>query len=160
MTIAGQVLIVTKNPSFYGKLIQWFTKSEAYHTAGIISDIECMSAETPRVVVRRIDEFPDSIITDIPMTDEQVELAVASYASNEDKPYAYFDIVLLVISKWLGKYTPDWITNRVQDQHRVFCSEMCDAGLLAADIELFPGKRDLTVTPADFLNVVKSKERV
>jgi len=155
--LAGQVGIVTKNPGWYGRAIQFFTASTAFHTVTAISETECVSAETPKVRIRQIDFFDGIIWTDEPMTDEQRTHAVHYIGNQVGKPYAYIDIFFLLVARITKRRTPTRIINRLESRTQWFCSELADAGMVAAGIHLFPDRPACTVTPADFLNVVKSR---
>lgn len=154
--LAGQVGVITTNPTLYGRAVQFFTGSKAFHTITAISETECVSAEMPGVRIRPISDFTDIIWTTEPFTRAQQYTAVQFVKRQVGKPYAYFDIILLAVDALLHKLnvpTPDWIRDRVADDHQYFCSELCDAGMEAAGVTLFPGRSACMVTPDDFLKV-------
>lgn len=150
--ITGQVGVCTKHPGWYGRAVQFFTASPAYHTITAISETQCVSAEAPRVLKRPIAFFGDGIQwTDEPMTAAQRHDAVMFVQRQVGKPYAYLDIVLILIATITRWHTPAWITDRLMDDRQWYCSELADAGMEAAGHNLFPGHPACAVTPADFL---------
>ena len=151
--LAGQVGIITKHPGWYGRAVQFVTGSPAYHTVTAISDTECVSAETPVVRLRRIDYFDGIRWTDEDFTAGERDAAVHFVAHQVGKPYAYWDIFFLLIATITRTHTPKWITDRLMDNRQWFCSELCDAGMIAAGHNLFPGRPPCAVTPADFNNL-------
>lgn len=154
--LTGQVGVITKHPGWYGRLVQLFTGSPAFHCVTAISETECVSAETPRVLVRPISYFGDGIQwTNEPMTAAERQEAVRFVRRQVEKPYAYIDIVFIIISTITRWHTPAWITDRLMDDRQWFCSELADAGMEAAGHNLFPGRPACAVTPADFLTVVR-----
>lgn len=157
---AGQVGIVTKRPGWYGRIVQWFTGSPAFHTVFATSELVCVSAETPRIQLRPLSWFEGIVWTDVTYASEaNRDRAVAFALLQVGKPYAYWDIVLLVVARILKGRTPWPILARVQDRAQWFCSELCDAALEAGGVELFPEDRPpQAVTPADFLLVVQSAQ--
>lgn len=156
--LTGQVGVVTKNPGWYGRVVQWFTGSPAYHTVSAISETECVSAETPVVVVRPIDYFTGVQWTDVTYpTDAHMHDAVRFLNAQIGHKYAYLDILLLAVARLLKQRTPWIIRNRLTDQSQWFCSELADAGLEAGGVNLFPGRPACAVTPADFLNVIHAE---
>lgn len=157
--ITGQVGVITANPGWYGRLVQWFTHSPAYHTVSAISETLCVSAETPRVIVRPINHFRDVRWTDVPLTAVQRHDIVNYWYAQVGKRYAYFDIVLLFVAILLKSRTPWWVRVRLVDTDRWFCSELADAGMEAGGVNLFPGRPACAVIPKDWLRVV-SLERV
>ena len=155
--ITGQVGIITKNPTWYGRAVQFFTHSPAYHTVYAISETECVSAETPRVRRRQIDEFDGIVWLNEPMSADQVHAAVEFVIDQLGKPYAYLDILFLLIASITKTRTPPWIIDRLISTNQWFCSELCDAALNAALINLFPGRPACAVTPADFYNYMQER---
>jgi hypothetical protein len=161
MSLTGQVGVVTTNPGWYGKLVQWFTRSDAYHTVGMISETMCISAETPRAVIRPVTDFGNDVIfTNVPMSQHMRDKVVAFWEVREGRPYAYLDIVLLVIAQWLGKHTPLWIVDRVMDDRQYFCSELCVAGWDAGGVEEFSRLRAYLVTPKNFLELATKDKAI
>lgn len=160
MSRMGQVGILTKNPGWYGRLVQWFTGSPAYHAVFVTSDRLCVSAETPRIMMRPLSHFDGNGIvwTDVTYASDAARESAVRFAFGQvGKPYAYWDIVLLVVARILKTKTPKRILRRVQDRRQWFCSELCDAALEAGGVELFPMDRPpQAVTPADFLAAVQS----
>lgn len=148
--ITGQVGVITKHPGWYGRVVQLFTGSPAYHTITAISETECVSADVPYVIRCPINTFDHVQWTDERMTDDQRQEAVRFVLNQVGKPYAYGDIILLAIAMILKTHTPRWIRNRTTDDRQWFCSELCDAGMLAAGINLFGHQPVCAVTPADF----------
>ena len=148
--ITGQVGIVTRNPGWYGRLVQLFTGSPAYHTVTAISETECVSADVPSVVKVPINTFTDVQWTNVTMTETQRHAAVKFVSDQVGKPYAYGDIILLAVAMILKTHTPRWIADRTTDDRQWFCSELADAGMLVAGINLFGHLPPCTVTPADF----------
>lgn len=153
--LTGQVGIVTKHPTWYGRAVQFFTHSPAYHTVYAISETECVSAETPVVRTRSIDYFEDVAWTDVHIDPSKLREAVRFVTAQIGKPYAYLDIFFLWIASITGHRTPNWIVHRLISTDQWFCSELCDAGMSAAQINLFPGRPACAVTPADFYNLVR-----
>lgn len=100
MTLTGQVGVLTKHPGWYGRAVQLFTGSLAYHTVTAISETECVSAETPRVRQRPISYFADNGLewTNVPMTDTERDVAVAFVRRQVGKSYAYLDIIFIIIT--------------------------------------------------------------
>lgn len=160
MTLAGQVGVVTKNPGWYGRAVQIFTGSPAYHTVTAISDAEVVSAETPVVLVRPIDYFDGILWTDEPFTPDERAAAVKYVTDQVGRPYAYWDIFFLLIAMVTRTHTPKWITTRLMDQRRWFCSELCDAGMIAGGRNLFQDQPMCAVTPADFYKVQQHETAV
>lgn len=159
MTLAGQVGVVTKNPGWYGKLVQWFTGSEAFHTVTAISETECVSAETPVVLVRPIDFFEDVQWTNVTFPSEALRQDSIRFVKAQiGHDYAYVDILLLVVARVLKRKTPWFIKNRLTDQRQWFCSELADAGLEAGKVNLFPSRPPSAVTPAEFLEVIEREQ--
>lgn len=157
--LTGQVGVVTKNPTWYGRAIQFFTHSPAFHTVTAISETECVSAETPKVIVRRIDYFEDVLWTDEPLTiAQQHDIVTFMHRFVIGKSYAYLDIVFLWISLLTREATPKWIVRRLTSMNQWFCSEASDAGMIAAGINLFPGRPACAVTPADFYQYITTRE--
>lgn len=152
--ITGQVGVLTKHPGWYGRLVQLFTGSSAYHTITAISETECVSAETPRVRIRPIDYFTGNGIhwTNVALSAVERDEAARFVRHQVGKPYAYLDIVFIIITTITRWHTPNWITDRLMDDRQWFCSELADAGMEAAGHNLFPGRPACGVTPADFLN--------
>ena len=146
----GQVGIVTGNPGWYGRAVQFFTRSPAFHTVIGISDTVCVSAITPRVTLDPIGKYDGILWTSIPLTGQDAEQVVDFACEQVGKPYAYLDILFILVTIVTGTHTPRWVTRRLQKPDRWFCSELCDAALLHAGINLFPGRPDCAVTPADF----------
>lgn len=159
--ITGQVGVITKNPGWYGRLVQLFTGSTAYHCVTAISETECVSAETPRVLIRPISYFAGNGIewTNVPMTAAERADAVRFVRRQVGKRYAYLDIVFIIISTITRWHTPTWITDRLMDDRQWFCSELADAGMEAAGRNLFPGRPACAVTPADFLTAVNDEAK-
>lgn len=160
--ITGQVGVLTTNPGWYGRLVQLFTASPAYHTITAITETECVSAETPRVRVRPIDYFAGNGIqwTNVPMTPAQRHDTVQFVRRQVRKPYAYLDIVFILITTITRWHTPQWITDRLMSDRQWYCSELSDAGMEAAGKNLFPGRPACAVTPADFLTVIRGEETI
>jgi hypothetical protein len=155
--LAGQVGIITTKPGWYGRAIQLVTASPAYHVITAINETHCVSAETPTVRIRRIDYFTDVTWTNIELDDEQRRHAIHFVCQQVGKPYAYTDIVFLLIASITKRATPAWIIERLSSRDQWFCSELADAGMIAAvsgihnaGINMFPGRPECTVTPADF----------
>lgn len=157
--ITAQVGVVTANPGWYGRMVQFFTHSPAYHTVSAISETLCVSAETPRVVIRPISHFTDVQWTDVALDDAQRRRIVRYLCHQVGKRYAYFDIFLLFVAIVLKSRTPWWVRLRLVDTNRWFCSELCDAGMEAGGVKLFPGRPSCAVIPKDWLRVV-TLERV
>lgn len=159
--LTGQVGVLTKNPTFYGRAIQFFTHSTAYHTVTAISETECVSAETPKVIVRPISDFDNNgiIWTDTPLTIAQ-QHDVVNFMRRFviGKGYAYLDIFFLWISLTTKEATPKWIIRRLTSMNQWFCSEASDAGMIAAGINLFPGRPACAVTPADVYEYIQTRE--
>lgn len=145
--------MVTKNPGWYGRAVQFFTGSSAFHCVTAISETEVVSAETPTVRIRPTGFFDGIEWTDEPMTPEGQAAAVAFVSAQVGKKYAYLDIVFLLIARLTKHRTPKWVIGRLQSQNRWFCSELADAGMRVAGRDLFPGRPECTVIPADFLTV-------
>lgn len=155
--ITGQVGIITKNPTWYGRAVQFFTHSPAYHTVYAISETEVVSAETPQVRIRPADYFEDILWTDEQIEPSNLRDAVRFARAQVGKPYAYLDILFLLIASITKTRTPPWIIDRLISTNQWFCSELCDAALNAALINLFPGRPACAVTPADFYNYMQER---
>lgn len=160
MTLAGQVGVVTKNPGWYGRLVQFFTGSPAFHCVTAISETECVSAETPIVLIRPISDFDGIQWTNVPFTSLEREATVRYVKDQVGKPYAYWDIFFLLIAMITRTHTPKWITTRLMDQRHWFCSELCDAGLIEGGQNLFGALPMCAVTPADFLKAQEQEMAV
>lgn len=158
--LVGQAGVVTKNPGWYGRIIQWFTASPAYHVVFYVIDKDgaewLVSAETPTVILRRVDYFDGVLWTAVDYeNDIRREQAVTFALAQVGKPYSYVDILFLAIAGILRQKTPLIIRRRVQDRSQWFCSELADAALQAGGVDLFPGRPDQAVLPADFLKVIR-----
>lgn len=147
--ITGQVGVVTKHPGWYGRIIRLVTASPAFHVVTAISETEVISAEHV-VLTRPIDYFTDILWTQEPMIDRQRQQTITFLRQQLGKPYAYIDIVFILIAIITRRHTPAWITDHLMNTHQWFCSELADAGLIVAGINLFPGRPPCAVTPADF----------
>lgn len=154
---AGQVGVLVKRPGWYGRLVQWFTGSPAFHVVMAISPGECVSAETPVIRFRPLSHFQDVLWIEIQYADDAHRRQAVYFVMRQvGKPYAYWDIVLLVVARILKHRTPKRILVRVQDRRQWFCSELVDAALEVGGVTLFPDLPPQTVTPADFLPFVQS----
>lgn len=163
MTLAGQAGVVTKNPGWYGKLVQWFTLSPAYHCVFVVVNDdgleELVSPESPRVRIRPIGYFEGVEYTDVEYADEAHRDAAVRFARAQlTKPYSWTDIGLLVIARILRRQTPTVIKRSIREQSQWFCSELADAALQAGGVDLFPGRPDQAVVPADFLKVIRAEQ--
>lgn len=151
--LTGQVGVVTRNPGWYGRAIQYFTRSPAFHTITAISETHCVSAETPKVIIRPISDFDGILWTDEPLTPaQQHDITNFMHRFVIGKRYAYLDILFLFLATITREQTPPWIIIRLTSMNQWFCSEASDAGLEAAGINLFPHRPPCAVTPADFYN--------
>lgn len=159
MRRAGQVGVLTKNPGLYGRLVQWFTGSPAFHTIFAVDGHVCVSAETPTIRLRPLSHFRDVVWLNVEYPSAaKREDAIDFALGTVGKPYAYWDIVLLVISKILKKKTPQRILDRIQDRRQYFCSELTDDALQVGGVNLFPDLPSQVVTPDDFLKVALSAQ--
>lgn len=166
MSLIGQVGVVTKNPGWYGRMVQWFTHSDAFHTVTFVGDVNndgidmVVSAETPKVILRPASDFPDAEYTAVVFdTIAKRNDAVRFVLRQVGKPYAYFDILLLWIAMWLRERTPWFIKNRLTDEGQWYCAELSDAGMEAGGVNLFPRMPPCAVIPKDWLTVIRTPMR-
>jgi uncharacterized protein YycO len=156
--LAGQIGVVTAPPGRVGRLVQWWTRSPASHTIYAVSEELCMSAQIPRVMLRKISEFNGVVWTNEEITLEGLARAAEFVSSQVGKPYAYWDIFLIGVSDVLKAATPGVIKRRVAKFRSWYCSELCLEAMRLSGVDLFPGRSTWTVTPHDIYLLLHSTE--
>lgn len=158
---AGQVGVITTSPGPYGRQVQRFTRSPAFHVVTRISDTECVSAQMPEVVVRPVSHYPKAFWITPPFPDEKRRRASVLFALDQvGKPYAYLDILLLFIAIELKERTPLVIQDQLQNTRQWFCSELADVALRVGGVKLFPGRPAAAVMPKDFLRLARQPQSI
>jgi hypothetical protein len=152
----GQIGLRMHATDWLGKLIEWATDSQSHHVVVHIGGGLCVSAERPRVRLRKVSEYPALVNSDFTLTDEQVNAIVMSASSMIGRPYNTAVLVILGLHKVTGLPIPAWVRDWLKRRPNVDCSQLCDMALQAGGIYLFANDPAL-VTPADFQHVIEQQ---
>lgn len=144
----GQVGLRMHAAKFTGRTIEWATDSETHHTVIGIGMGRCVSAEWPRVVLRRTSDYPSLVWSRFDLTDRQKRRIVYAALDLLNRPYNV-PVLFVHLAHKLGIPTPKRVTDWLIRRPAVDCSQLCDLALSAGGVDLF-AKDSLLVTPADF----------
>jgi hypothetical protein len=148
--LAGQVGLRQHATDWIGEGIEWATDSVTHHVVIHLGYGYCVSAERPRVRLRKITDYPNLVNSDFTLTDEQRQYIVTAALALIGRPYNTAVLIILGLHKVTG-----WLNRRPN----VDCSDLCNRALNAGGIHLFTQDTTL-VTPADFQRALEQQEQV
>lgn len=154
--LTGQVGLRQHATDWIGQGIEWATDSQSHHVVVHIGFGFCVSAERPRVRLRKISEYPALVNSDFDLTDEQRQSIVSAALALMGRPYNTAVLVILGLHKITGWAVPVWVRDWLRIRRNVDCSQAADMALNAAGIYLFANDPAL-VTPADFQHVLEQQ---
>lgn len=153
---AGQTGVITTRPGRAGRLVQFVTGYEPYHTIYAVSEEVVVSAQIPKVMFRNVSDYPDAVWTNEEVTPEGLELAKRFLSQQIGKPYAYWDIFLLGVASVLRTHTPKRLVKKVRSTRRWYCSSLCYKAMVISGVNPFPDHASGAVTPNDFYELITS----
>lgn len=139
-------IIFYKRVGFINRLISWLTKSEYTHVALAVSDTEIIEANV-FVNVRRIefDKAEKVVIKRTRYLTHEQEKIILNYVNSKlGTKYDYLTIAKKAIHLLLKRDRAI-----VDNDIRVYCSEIVDRAYLKAGIDLVSNRVDGDVTPSD-----------
>jgi hypothetical protein len=139
--LAGQIGLVLKPTSFWGRLIAWWTNSPAYHTVLAIDNVRCISAEPGGARYREISLYPEIVFSHFDLTEEQRDNIVDWGIRHLGTSYNFAEDIAIGIGLRFGMKTPLWIQRYLSSDYILNCSQLCDAAYFNADIDLFTDHR-------------------
>jgi hypothetical protein len=157
--LTGQIGLRMHATDWLGKLIEWATDSQSHHVVVHIGGGLCVSAERPRVRLRKVSEYPALVNSQFDLTDEQRHRIMTAAMDMLDRPYNTAVLVILGIHKITSIPIPRWVVSWLNRRPNVDCSDLCNRALEAGGIHLFTQDTTL-VTPADFQHVLEQQAKV
>lgn len=146
MNLTGQIVLV-HSTGYVATAIQAFQflsdpeNARWNHTAIMINNTECVGAEPGGARKRPVTDFPDRLISRIPYTAKQRQIAAQFVTDRIGTPYAYADIALIAVAILTKQATPAWLERELVDDKHWICSSLDDAAINAAGIHLFNDNR-------------------
>jgi hypothetical protein len=154
--LTGQVGLRQHATDPIGKGIEWATDSVTHHVVVHIGGGLCVSAERPRVRLRKVSEYPNLVNSDFDLTDEQRQRIMIAAMDLLNRPYNTSVLVILGLHKITGLAIPAWVRAWLNRRPNVDCSDLCNRALEAGGIHLFTQDTTL-VTPADFQHALEQQ---
>lgn len=155
--LAGQVGLRQHATDWIGEGIEWATDSVTHHVVLHIGYGYCVSAERPRVRLRKITDYPNLVNSDFALTGEQRQYIVSAALALTGRPYNTAVLVILGLHKVTGWRIPLWVRGWLNRRPNVDCSDLCNRALNAGGIRLFTQDTTL-VTPADFQRALEAQD--
>jgi uncharacterized protein YycO len=153
MIRTGQILLIHSRRGFWGRLVQWGTRSHWNHAAVMVDPYHCLSAEPGGAVLRPITYYrhEEVVSSRFDLTPEQRTTIHLWALGHIDVEYNFGDFILAGIASVTGRATPKWLRRIIATPDRMICSQLCDYAYQAAGIHLFDDARpEGAVIPADF----------
>lgn len=159
MSDVGQMQLV-RTSGFISWGIRFFTRSDWNHTTNIVGDIwhkgvfypdAVISAEPSGVKIMKRSDFPNSIVSDFPMTEKQQLAAMTFSIGAIGAKYARLAFIFIWISLVFKTKTPMWIERYLSSNKHYICSDLTDSSFHAAGIRLFEGVVPSAVYPGMFV---------
>jgi hypothetical protein len=154
--LTGQVGLRQHATDPIGRGIEWATDSVTHHVVVHIGGGLCVSAERPRVRLRKVSEYPALVNSDFALTDEQRKRIVSAALALTGRPYNTAVLVILGLHKITGWNVPKVVRLWLNRRPNVDCSDLANRALQAGGIHLFTQDTTL-VTPADFQHALEQQ---
>lgn len=140
---------LVRTRGFTSWMTRLVTRSHWNHCVTRVSEHKVVSAQPTGVEILPVEQFPDVVWSQFPLTKAQANKIIAYSLLQVGKPYGTLTYIAIGIALLLRIHTPDWLERRLTDGKSFICSQLADMAYQAAGIHLFRDERPPgAVTPA------------
>lgn len=132
--------------------------SKYSHTFVVLDDETVVQAMPQGAEIVPLDDYlGDAIFIEWDITDEQSAAIIEEARSLVGTPYGFSDYLALALARF--GFRPKWLTNYVEGNNRLICSQLADLAYSRAGLQLFnDGRLPNEVTPGDLVNRYLEKD--